>query len=59
MRAPANPASPLVPETDQETDAAVVSRVARGDRSALSLLYQRHASLLLAVAMKILQRRRE
>ncbi len=41
------------PEADT-TDATLVSRMARGDRSALGELYQRHAPRLLALAERIL-----
>jgi RNA polymerase sigma-70 factor, ECF subfamily len=40
-------------------DAALVARMARGDRQALALLYQRHAPRLLALAMRILGTRSE
>jgi RNA polymerase sigma-70 factor (ECF subfamily) len=40
-----------------ESDAALVARIARGDRAALSLLYSRHAGRLLAVVLRILRER--
>jgi RNA polymerase sigma-70 factor, ECF subfamily len=41
----------------ERADAALVSRMARGDRSALSALYARHAPRLLALAIQILHDR--
>src|SRR5437762_2501592 len=43
----------------EETDVALVLAVARGDRAALARLYDRYASTLLAVGMRILGERRE
>jgi RNA polymerase sigma-70 factor (ECF subfamily) len=43
----------------EESDAALVARMARGDRAALSVLYSRYASRLLALAMQILKDREE
>lgn len=40
-------------------DAALVARMAEGDREALAILYDRHASTLLVVAHRILGDRRE
>ncbi len=40
-------------------EAALVAAVARGDRAAFAALYQRHASVLLGVAIKIVGERRE
>jgi RNA polymerase sigma-70 factor (ECF subfamily) len=40
-------------------DAALVAAMAAGDRSALAALYERHASLLLGLALKIVRERRE
>jgi RNA polymerase sigma-70 factor (ECF subfamily) len=40
-------------------DAALVAAMAAGDRNALSALYERHASLLLGLALKIVRERRE
>lgn len=42
-----------------EADALLVARMARGDRDALSLLYQRHAPRLLALALRVLGDRTE
>lgn len=42
-----------------ETDALVVARMARGDRAALALLYERHAGRLLALALHVLGNRAE
>jgi len=42
-----------------ESDAALVGRMARGDRPALSALYTRHAPRVLALAMQILHDRAE
>jgi RNA polymerase sigma-70 factor (ECF subfamily) len=40
-------------------DAALVQAMASGDRTALASLYERHASLLLGLALKIVRERRE
>jgi RNA polymerase sigma-70 factor (ECF subfamily) len=40
-------------------DAALVAAMAAGDKSALAALYERHASLLLGLALKIVRERRE
>jgi RNA polymerase sigma-70 factor (ECF subfamily) len=40
-------------------DAALVAAMADGDRDALAALYDRHASLLLGLALKIVRERRE
>lgn len=40
-------------------DAALVAAMAAGDRTALASLYERHASLLLGLALKIVRERRE
>lgn len=42
-----------------EADALLVARMARGDRDALALLYQRHAPRLLALALRVLGDRTE
>lgn len=44
---------------DAETDAAIVARMARGDRAALGELYGRHAGRVLALLLKILGDRPE
>jgi len=46
-------------EEAEESDAALVGRMARGDRPALSALYTRHAPRLLALAVQILRDRAE
>jgi RNA polymerase sigma-70 factor (ECF subfamily) len=51
--------APPVGEDDAAHDAALVARMARGDRDALSELYARHSALLLGVAMRIVRERRE
>jgi RNA polymerase sigma-70 factor (ECF subfamily) len=45
-------------EEDAE-DAALVAAMAAGDRGALASLYERHGSLLLGLALKIVRERRE
>ena len=44
---------------DDDVDAALVAAMAKGDGSALSQLYERHAGLLLGLAMRIVRDRRE
>lgn len=44
---------------DGEVDAALVVAMAGGDRSALARLYERHAGLLLGLALRIVRERRE
>jgi len=44
---------------EDESDAALVARMARGEREALAALYSRHASRLLALAVRILRDRTE
>ena len=46
-------------EDDAAIDAALVAAMAQGDRTALASLYERHASLLLGLAMRIVRERRE
>jgi RNA polymerase sigma-70 factor (ECF subfamily) len=46
-----------IPEA--ETDSGLVGRMARGDRAALGLLYERHAGRLLALLLRILGDRSE
>lgn len=45
--------------TDDDHDAALVARMAEGDREALAQLYERHSSLLLGLAVRIVRERRE
>lgn len=44
---------------DDAEDAGLVAAMAAGDRSALAALYERHGSLLLGLALKIVRERRE
>lgn len=44
---------------DAEIDAELVASIARGDRGALSSLYDRHSGVLLGLAMRIVRDRRE
>lgn len=44
---------------DAEIDAQLVAAIARGDRSALASLYDRHSGILLGLAMRIVRDRRE
>jgi len=44
---------------DDAEDAALVAAMAAGDRGALAALYERHGSLLLGLALKIVRERRE
>jgi RNA polymerase sigma-70 factor (ECF subfamily) len=48
----------MVDATDAE-DAALVAAMARGDRDALARLYERHAGVLLGMALRIVRDRRE
>jgi RNA polymerase sigma-70 factor (ECF subfamily) len=48
----------MVPDSDAE-DAALVAAMARGDRDALAKLYERHAGVLLGLALRIVRERRE
>ncbi|HEX5059519.1 MAG TPA: sigma-70 family RNA polymerase sigma factor [Kofleriaceae bacterium] len=48
----------MVPDTDAE-DAALVAAMARGDREALAKLYERHAGVLLGLALRIVREPRE
>lgn len=47
------------PDTDDAEDAALVAAMARGDREALAKLYERHAGVLLGLALRIVRERRE
>lgn len=49
----------MVPPGDDAEDAALVAAMARGDRDALAKLYERHAGVLLGLAMRIVRDRRE
>lgn len=44
---------------DAERDADLVARMARGDQAALAELYDRHASVLLGLAIRIVRERRD
>jgi RNA polymerase sigma-70 factor, ECF subfamily len=44
---------------DSAIDAALVAQMATGDRDALASLYERHAGILLGLAMRIVRDRRE
>ncbi|MDQ3337658.1 MAG: sigma-70 family RNA polymerase sigma factor [Myxococcota bacterium] len=46
-------------DDDAEVDAGLVAAMAKGDRDALSQLYERHSGLLLGLAMRIVRERRE
>ena len=48
----------MVPGDDAE-DAALVQRMADGDRDALAALYERHCQVLLGLALRIVRERRE
>ena len=47
------------PAFEAELDAALVARMATGDRDALAELYARHAAILLGLALRIVRDRRE
>jgi RNA polymerase sigma-70 factor (ECF subfamily) len=47
------------PPLDDAEDEVLVAAMASGDRAALALLYERHASLLLGLALRIVGERRE
>ena len=44
---------------DAEVDAALVARMAKGDQTALSALYERHNSILMGLAIRIVRERRD
>lgn len=46
-------------DPDDSEDAALVAAMARGDRDALARLYERHAGVLLGLALRIVRDRRE
>ena len=47
------------PSSDDAEDEALVAAMAAGDRGALATLYERHASLLLGLALRIVREKRE
>jgi RNA polymerase sigma-70 factor (ECF subfamily) len=47
------------PAADDDDDVALVGAIAAGDRPALARLYDRYASILLALALRIIRDRRE
>ena len=47
------------PASDDAEDEVLVAAMAAGDRAALATLYERHASLLLGLALRIVRERRE
>src|ERR1051325_6352773 len=47
------------PPSDDAGDEVLVAAMAAGDRAALATLYERHASLLLGLALRIVRERRE
>jgi RNA polymerase sigma-70 factor, ECF subfamily len=47
------------PPPDDAEDEVLVAAMAAGDRAALDTLYERHASLLLGLALRIVRERRE
>ena len=47
------------PDLDGDDDVALVAAMARGDRDALAKLYERHAGVLLGLALRIVRERRE
>ncbi len=49
----------MVAADDDAADAALVEAMARGDRDALAKLYERHAAVLLGLALRIVRERRE
>jgi RNA polymerase sigma-70 factor (ECF subfamily) len=53
------PRMAAVPPPDDAEDEALVLAMAAGDRAALATLYERHSSLLLGLALRIVRERRE
>src|SRR5512143_2781612 len=52
----------MVPASERDEDAedaALVAAMAQGDRTALAALYERHAGVLLGLALRIVRERRE
>lgn len=49
----------MAPAGDDAEDAALVQAMAGGDREALARLYERHAGILLGLAIRIVRERRE
>ena len=47
------------PSSDDADDEALVAAMAAGDRGALATLYERHSSLLLGLALRIVREKRE
>jgi RNA polymerase sigma-70 factor (ECF subfamily) len=47
------------PPSDDAEDEALVAAMAAGDRGALATLYERHAALLLGLALRIVREKRE
>src|SRR5678816_3624236 len=47
------------PPSDDAADEVLVAAMAGGDRAALATLYERHAALLLGLALRIVRERRE
>jgi RNA polymerase sigma-70 factor (ECF subfamily) len=47
------------PPSDDAEDEVLVAAMAAGDRAALATLYERHASLLLGLALRIVREKRE
>jgi len=47
------------PPSDDAEDEVLVAAMASGDRAALATLYERHASLLLGLALRIVREKRE
>lgn len=53
------PRMAAVPPPDDAEDEALVAAMAAGDRAALATLYERHSSLLLGLALRIVREKRE